>query len=159
MGRIDMKRAILQASLSAAVLLAAGCGYHPAAPREFAQYPRGYVFKGPLRAVSPDGVLFSVRTEKNKPEADLGFWREATKTRMGQAGYRVVSDSLCRMGGGEGVLLKLAAPMGDQDYLYWIAFTLSGSGGRILVAEASGESKRFLAREATILEAISATGW
>jgi hypothetical protein len=137
----------------------AGCGFTPRAPEEFAQYHRGYIFKGPMRAMSPDGVLFTVRTESNKPKADLAFWRDAMKTRMSQAGYRVTSDTTCNMHGTEGALLRLAAPVGNQDYLYWIAFSLNPSGSRILVAEAAGESKRFLARQDDIAKAIAESGW
>jgi hypothetical protein len=141
-------------------LLAAGCAnYHPSAPEGFGRYPRGSVFKSPLRAVSPDGVLFTVRTEDNKPKADLPFWREALKDRMAKAGYRVVADTICSMQGSPGALIKLAAPMGNQDYSYWIAFTLSASGEDILVAEAAGESKRFLARKDAILKAIEESGF
>jgi hypothetical protein len=147
------------AAAASAVLILAGCGFNPQVPREFAQYHRGYVFKGPLRAVSPDGVLFTVRTEANRPKADLAFWRDAMKTRMSQAGYRVVADTNCSMKGSEGALLKLAAPVGNQDYLYWIAFSLNPSGSRILVAEAAGESKRFMARQEGIAKAIAETGW
>lgn len=145
-------------ALLAAALLGA-CSYHPEAPKEFAVYPRGTFFKGPLKAVSPDGVIFTVRQEYNKPRADLGFWREAMKTRMGQAGYRVVSDTVIAMKGGEGALLKLAAPVGNQDYLYWIAFTMCNTGHRIVVAEAAGEAKKFLARQQEIIAAISASGF
>lgn len=151
---------LLATALSALTALLAGCGgFRPGIPADFAQYPRGYVFKGPLRATSPDGVLFTVRSEKNKPRADLAFWREAMKTRMGQAGYRVVADTACSMQGREGALLKLAAPVGNQDYFYWIAFSLNPSGSRILVAEAAGESRRFLARQDAIAGAISASGF
>lgn len=137
----------------------AGCGFQPQAPREFARYPRGVVFKGPMRSVSPDGVLFTVRSEKNKPEADLAFWRDAMKTRMSQAGYRVVADTSCKMKGADAALLKLAAPVGNQDYLYWIAFSLNASRSRILVAEAAGESRTFLARQDEISKAIAGSGW
>ena len=158
MSTIDrLLRSVALAAAASALL--AGCAFHPAAPKEFAQYHRGYVFKGPLHAVSPDGVLFTVRTEKNKPKADLAFWRDAMKSRMSQAGYRVVSDTSCSMKGTEGALLRLAAPVGNQDYLYWIAFSLNSSGSRILVAEAAGESKRFLARQDEISKAIAESGW
>ncbi len=136
------------------------CGtFRPAKPEEFAQYPRSDFFKRPLRAVSPDGVLFSVRRVANKPRADLVFWSEAMKTRMGQAGYRVVSDSACTMKGAEGRLLALAAPVGNEDYFYWIAFALSPSGDYIVVAEATGESRRFLARREAIRKAIVESGF
>lgn len=148
----------LLAGLATAALLA-GCAVNPAVPKDFAQYHRGFLFKGNLRAMSPDGVLFTVRCEKNKPRADLAFWREAMKTRMSQAGYRVVADTSCSMQGREGALLKLAAPVGNQDYLYWIAFSLNPSGSRILVAEAAGEAKKFLARQDDIAAAIAASGF
>lgn len=157
MARIDSPSLIM--AVLASALFLSGCAMHPAAPREFAVYPRGFLFKGPLRAVSPDGVIYSVRTEKQKPKADAGFWREALVNRMGQSGYRVISDTTCTMKGRDGVLLKLAAPVGNQDYLYWIAFTPSPSGRRMLVAEAAGESKRFLARQEEIRKAIAESGW
>lgn len=150
--------AVLLAAL-AAVWTLAGCAFQASAPDGFAQFPRSRVSSSPLRASSPDGVLFTVRTEKNDPPADLGFWREALKTRMGHAGYRVVADTVCPMHGSQGALLQLAAPVGNQDYFYWIAFTLSPSGKRILVAEAAGESKRFLAREEDIRKAIGDSGF
>ena len=147
------------AALAAAWALAGCAAFQASPPEGFAQYPRSRVSSSPLRASSPDGILFTVRTEKNDPPADLGFWREALKNRMGHAGYRVVGDTVCPMLGSQGSLLKLAAPMGNQDYFYWIAFTLSPSGTRILVAEAAGESKRFLAREEDIRKAIANSGF
>ena len=146
------------ASLLAAALLLGGCSFHPSAPKEFASYPRG-LFPGPFRALSPEGVLFSVRSQKNKPKADLAFWKEAVKTQMSETGYRVVSDTVCTMGGAPAGLLKLAAPVGDRDYLYWVAYSLSASGKKILVAEAAGEAKAFRARESDISAAIAATAW
>lgn len=157
MSTISRPLKVLGGLLAAALL--AGCAISPAVPKDFAQYHRGYLFKGDLRAMSPDGVLFTVRCEKNKPRADLAFWREAMKTRMGQAGYRVTADTACTMQGREGALLKLAAPVGNQDYLYWIAFTLNPSGSRLLVAEAAGEAKKFLARQEDIAKAIAESGF
>lgn len=155
---IDRSAAVLALALGAVLGLTA-CSFRPAKPEAFAQYPRGVLFKGPLRAVSPDGVLFSARKVANKPRADLAFWGEAMRTRMGQAGYRVVSDSSCAMRGAEGRLLALAAPVGNEDYFYWIAFALSPSGDDILVVEAAGESKRFLARREAIRKAIAESGF
>lgn len=151
--------AALTLAMAFALGLAACGSFNPAKPEEFAQYPRNALFKRPLRAVSPDGVLFSVHRVANKPRADLAFWSEAMRTRMGQAGYRVVSDSACTMKGAEGRLLTLAAPVGNEDYFYWIAFALSPSGDHIVVAEATGESKRFLARREAIRKAIAESGF
>jgi hypothetical protein len=142
-----------------ASLLLGACAFHPQSPAEFAEYPRGMVFNRSLRALSPDGVHFSVRCEKNKPRAEMTYWREAMKTRMSQAGYRILQDTTCSMQGQPGILLKLATPYGNQDYLYWIAFSLNRAGSKIVVAEAAGESKRFLARQDAIEKAIAASGF
>lgn len=144
--------------LSTAILFCA-CAIHPKAPAEFAEYPRGVVFNRSLRALSPDGVHFSVRCEKNKPHAEMAYWREAMKTRMSQAGYRILEDTTCAMQGQPAFLLKLATPYGNQDYFYWIAFSLNPSGSKILVAEAAGESKSFLTRQGAIEKAIAESGW
>src|SRR6185369_13473187 len=92
----------LLAGAAALAWALAGCAFNAAPPDGFAQFPRLRIFGEPLRASSPDGVLFTVRTEKNDPPADLGFWREALKTRMGHAGYRVVAYTLCPMVGSQG---------------------------------------------------------
>ena len=141
--------------LSTAALLGIGCAPHAVAPREFASYPSSLFSSADFRAVSPEGLLFSVRTEKNNPKADLPFWRQAMKTRMSQAGYRILSDTDCVMGGAPAALLKMAAPVGNKDYFYWVALSISGK--KILVAEAAGEAKPFLRRATDIAEAISAT--
>jgi hypothetical protein len=144
-------------ALLAACACLAACGIHPVPPAGFANYEG--VKRGPLKAVSPDGVLFTVRSEANDPKADLAFWREALKTHMSQSGYRIVEDTTCAMGKAPGGLLKLAAPVGDRDYLYWVAFSLSPSGKELLVAEAAGEAKAFRARESEIAAAMAATAW
>lgn len=143
--------------LAAALGLGACASYHSAAPKEFATY--GKASKGPLKAISPEGMLFTVRSEKNEPKADLAFWREAMKAHMSQSGYRIVEDTSCSMGAAPAGLLKLAAPVGNRDYLYWIAFSLSPTGKEVLVAEAAGEAKAFRARSADIAQAIAATAW
>ncbi len=142
-------------ALGMAAFLWVGCAPHAVAPREFARYPGSLFSSADFRAVSPEGLLFSVRTEKNNPQADLAFWRQAMKTRMSQAGYRILSDSDCVMGGTAAALLKMAAPVGNKDYCYWVAISISGK--KILVAEAAGEAKPFLRRAKDIGEAISAT--
>jgi hypothetical protein len=158
MNRVRILRSGIWAALLSAVFLSA-CAFHPQVPSEFAHYPRGWIFHSSLKAMSPDGVLFTVRSEKNKPYAEMPFWREAMKTRMTQAGYRVLADTTCTMQGKPGRILKLATPYGNQDYFYWIAFSLNASGKKLLVVEAAGESKAFLARQVAIEEAISKSGW
>ena len=105
------------------------------------------------RFLSPEGVMVSVRALPNKPEADLAFWKTALKTRMSQAGYRVLGDSAVSIGGAEGSLLRLAAPLGRTDYLYLVGLTVRGK--EIRVAETAGEASLVLAREQAVLKALA----
>lgn len=110
--------------------------------------------KGRFHAVSPDDVVFRVRTAKNKPEADLAFWKEAMTTRMTEAGYRVTRVGEVTANGVPGALLEVSAPDGEQDAAYLIAVFVDG--GRLVLAEAAGEVGRFAARRDAVLAAIGA---
>ncbi len=103
-------------------------------------------------AVSPDDVVFRVRTARNKPKADLMFWKEAMITRMTGAGYRVIATGDVTAGGAPGALLELSAPDGTQDAAYLVAVFVDG--GRLVVVESAGEVARFAARRAAVIEAI-----
>ncbi len=104
------------------------------------------------RAASPDRVLFRVRTVKQKPKAELDFWREAVANRMTDAGYRVVDQSSIEAGGTEGAMLELAAPLGNQDWSYLLA--MFPRGRKMVLVEAAGEVSDFAARREAIVEAI-----
>ena len=105
-------------------------------------------------AVSPDDVVFRVRTARNKPKADLDFWKEALRTRMKEAGYRLTSESEVRAGDTPGALLEVAAPDGASDAAYLIVIFVDGS--RLVIVEAAGEAGRFAPRRQAILDAVSA---
>lgn len=117
-------------------------------PDGFAPYPH----KRYPRALSPDDVVFRVRAFRNKPQADLAFWREALRTRMVEAGYRLVSDEDVQAGGRPGAILDLAAPIGQSDVRYLVALFVRGH--RIIVVEAAGLANRLAARRAAIVAAI-----
>ncbi len=107
-----------------------------------------------MRALSPDGVMYSARALANEPAADLVFWKTAMKTRMSQAGYRVLGDSSFALAGSDAALLKLAAPLGQKDYLYFVVISVRGK--KIWVVEAAGEAARFHARASEVLKAMAA---
>jgi hypothetical protein len=44
-----------------------------------------------FQAISPDEVAFRVRTARNRPRADLSYWRDALRSRMQDAGYTELS--------------------------------------------------------------------
>jgi len=111
-----------------------------------------YKVKREHRAVSPDEVLYSVRSEKHKPKADLEFWKEAVKVRMSEAGYRELRDEGITAGNSKGWLLEFTAPLGTQDYIYSLgAFPI---GAKVVIVEAAGEASRYEERREVIQAAI-----
>ncbi len=131
-------------------LMLLGCAsFRASAPEGFAPYPGD----NPFRAISPDGVVYRAQTLPNDPEADLAFWREAVKTRMEKAGYKIVSDSTLPVGDREAALLELAAPLGNRDYGYLIAVAVEGK--KILLVESAGDARDFVPRKAAVLKAIT----
>ena len=96
-------------------------------PQGFAAYRELWQDWFELRAVSPDGVVYRVRTEDNEPTADLPFWQAALKKRMLDAGYILVAESETKAGKQPGYLLELAAPVGQEDFVYLIALFVNGS--------------------------------
>jgi hypothetical protein len=119
--------------------------------------PDGFApFKGgsPFRAVSPDGIVYRVRNAANEPKADIGFWKEAMKKRMLDAGYHLLSDAdIASANGTPGYLLELTAPVGQQDNAYLLA--LFAKDKDLVVAEASGEVALFQKRRAAITAAMA----
>lgn len=137
-------------ALSTVLLLGvAACGtLRSAAPVGFAAYDAN----DPFRAVSPDGVVFRVRSEGNEPEARLPFWKEALKKRMIDAGYVFVTDGEVKAAHETGYLLELAAPLGQQDYSYLLA--VFDRGANLVIVEASGEVTKFRPRREAVVAAI-----
>ncbi len=120
-----------------------------------AEPPEGfsaYKIKREHRAVSPNEVLFSVRSEKHKPKADLEFWKEAVTVRMDEAGYHSLRQEEIMAGLSKGWLLEFTAPLGTQDYVYSLAaFPM---GGKLVVVESAGEASRYEERRDSVLGAI-----
>jgi hypothetical protein len=136
--------------LFAAAFALSACATPGAVPKGFASYDDFFA----LRAVSPDGVTFTVRNEDNDPEASLEFWSEALKKRMTDAGYRFVADAALEADGREGYLLELSAPLGQQDYTFLIGLFVVED--ELIIAEAAGEMGRLATRRLDLVEAISA---
>jgi len=134
-----------------AAVLGLGCGsarLEP--PAGFAPYEAS----GAFRAVSPEAVVYRVRTEPNEPRADLPFWKEALERRMIDGGYRVLAKSDVSAAGGEpGFLLELAAPYGAQDFGYLLAIFVRDD--RIVIVESAGEALRLQAQREAVLAAIA----
>lgn len=118
-------------------------------PEGFAAYPPVEAFK----AVSPDGVVYRVRSVPNKPYAEIDFWKEAMKRRMLEAGYRMTAEAPIQAGTQKGYLLELAAPLGPQDFSYMIAIFVKKESIRI--AEAAGEVMTLAKHRPALIKAMS----
>jgi hypothetical protein len=107
---------------------------------------RGY------RAISADGVVFRIRRVEHEPEGELAFWRDAARERMVAAGYELLGEGLLE-GRDDAAWLDLAAPIGDQDWGYLVAFYPRGED--LVIAEAVGEVRALDARKDALLAAMS----
>ena len=118
--------------------------------------PEGFAVwrkRGRFQAVSPDEVLFRVRSAKNKPAAELSYWREALRNRQTDAGYTLLAESDINASGHPGVLLEFGAANGEQDQTYLVALFVSGS--TLVIAEATAEATRMRSRRDALLAAIT----
>lgn len=120
-----------------------------ALPEGFAAYPPQDAFK----AVSPEGVVFRVRNEPNRPYAEMDFWKEALKKRMLEAGYRFGAEGPLQAGVRQGYLLELTAPYGPQDYGYMIAIFVDKEN--IQIAEAAGEVTALATHRPALMKAMA----
>lgn len=117
-------------------------------PEGFAVYRKSRRFQ----AVTADNVVFRIRSAKNKPEADLDFWKEALKERQVAAGYTVLDEAM--MGENGTYLLKLGAANGPQDQTYVIGLRVKGK--QLILAEATGAAEAFEAHDKAVRAAIDA---
>jgi len=137
-------------ALAAALWLCACVHTTPATlPEGFAAYPP----EGAFKAVTPDGVVYRVRRESNKPYADMAFWKEALKKRMLEAGYRLSAEAPLAAGPRQGYLLELTAPYGPLDYGYMIAIFVEKES--IQIAEAAGEVAALAKQRPALLAAMA----
>jgi hypothetical protein len=136
--------------ITGSLLIAASCSrpFTAVAPGGFATYKGGDSF----RSVSPDHVVYRVRTCRNKPYADFGFWREALPERMKNAGYRIIGDSVIVINNQNALLLEMAAPLGDADFSYIVLMSVGKK--RILLAEAAGLFTELQRRKPEIIAAL-----
>jgi hypothetical protein len=134
-----IKRTGLTILMAAQAMMLFSCAHFTAhSPSGFAAYKSRCTFK----AVSPDGVIYRVRSVENKPKAQLPFWNEAVITRMKNAGYTLVDTSLIIVQRHDAFISELAAPLGTEDHSY------------LTIVEAACEVSKFQKRKPEIIEAI-----
>jgi hypothetical protein len=128
------------------------------APRITIQPPAGYAEagnarEGSFRALSPEGLAFRVRSFRNEPAKDLGFWGEALESHLRKEGYRPNGEGRSFQAGNlPGSALEWVVPFGQESYVYLTALLVAGD--RILLAEAGGPYKLYLEYRSSLLESL-----
>lgn len=136
-------------------LLLTACPSNHTMPKGVSWVPEGFAAYDNTKqqaAVSPEGVRYAIRYEKNQPHADLSFWQAAMKKRLLDTGYIFVSDSTIKGSKQSGYLLELSAPAGNQDYIWLIALFVHDK--KLQIIEATGEEKLFKLHRAKIVKAM-----
>jgi hypothetical protein len=116
-------------------------------PAGFAEERKGAAYF----AISPEGILFKVRTVRNYPEKNLDFWSRAMKKHLTEEGYQFIKEDTFEMKK-PGVLFEWGAPYGRENYIYLTGIIVSG--GRIAVAEAACEFSLFAANKDSLFESF-----
>ncbi len=149
-----MKLSPVFATAFACLCIASGCtpAPHLFAPSEFAELhdQRSYDY----RATSAQGIVLAVRTEPNKPRANVDFWVDAIDVRLRRQGYvaekslSVQSDS-----GAIGKQIRYTRVEPDRrTYCYWV--TLFASNDKLYIVEAGGDQEAFKPAEGTVEKAV-----
>ena len=148
----------LSLSLAAALGLLAGCANQlVATPDRFvALEQRGRIYYD-YRATSADGVVIAVRAlEIDRDQGgDLQFWVDAVELRLRQlGGYALLSTSDVTTGKGlDGKQLSFGRDEKQHPYRYTVTVFLTAH--QLLVVEAGGPEKKFVARQDHIATAIA----
>lgn len=146
--------ALLAGAVLAPVLLAlvscATIGLSVSRPEGFAEEasPREY------RAISPEGLMYRVRTVENYPPKDLAFWSEALRNHLSREGYHMIGqgERFTDTRQQEGMLYEWGVRYGPEDHIYLTAILVFGD--RIAVAEAGGEHVTYRKYRDRLLESL-----
>ena len=167
--RRGQSAAAVAAMALAAVTLSVGCTTPSPVvvqpPEGFASYDlsqrRTDADLAPTRhlAMSPEGVLFRVRTTPNEPRQTLSFWTEALRTQLTREGYTFLDEAELDSAVGTVSVLRWSAPVGNADWVYVTA--LGATGDSLVIAEAAGAVDEFGEYQTALrasLEALAPAG-
>ncbi|MBA7486628.1 MAG: hypothetical protein GH155_05935 [Spirochaeta sp.] len=118
-------------------------------PAGFAETARATEY----RAISPEGILYRVRSVENYPAKDLEFWSKALKNQLAKEGYLLTADGEeFTAGNRRGVLYEWGVRFGNEDFIYLTAIIVFDN--RITIAEAGGEHTIYAKYRQPILESL-----
>ncbi len=131
----------------------------PSTPPPFSiEKPAGFAIAesedgGLYSAVSPEGIIFGIKTAENYPVKDIEFWSDALKNQFINNGYQLYKEEeLLIENGSKGIYFEWLAPYSSSTYIYLTFITVKGDN--IVIAEAAGEVKLFAIYREAILESI-----
>ena len=149
-----MNKIVAPVALAAAVLALASCTTLVQKPEGFAEVLPRQVAAAQYRAVSPEGMIYRVRTLKNYPVQTLEFWAQALQNHLEREGYRSISDGRSfQTEENSGRIFEWAMPYGNQSYIYITAIVVSQK--KIAVAEATAEHTIYYQYREALIESLA----
>lgn len=145
-----MRRLLLPLSLGLLVLTVSCSRLSVVPPEGFAELKgrRSY------RAISPEGMLYRVRSIKNKPQKDLSFWGEALENHLINEGYRPSGEARSfESGDREGLYYEWVLPSSNESYLYLTALVVTDR--TITLAEAAAPHPVFIQYRQALLDSLA----
>ncbi len=104
-------------------------------------------------AVSPEGILFDIKTAENYPVKDIDFWGNALRNQFIDNGYQLYKEEEISIeNGSKGIYFEWLAPFASSTYIYLTFITVEGDN--IIIAEAAGEVKLFADYREALIESI-----
>jgi len=109
--------------------------------------------KTEYRAISPEGMLYRVRSVENYTVKDLDFWSRALKNQLVKEGYHLTDEGEeFTAADHRGVLYEWGVRYGNEDFIYLTAIIVFDK--RITIAEAGGEHTIYAKYRQPILESL-----
>jgi hypothetical protein len=149
-----VKRFVASIAFAAAVLALSSCATMVRKPEGFAEVPPWQIVATQYKAVSPEGMIYRVRTLKNYPVQTLEFWAQALRNHLEKEGYRSVSQGCpFQTGDHSGMIFEWAMPYSNESYIYLTAIVVSEK--KIAVAEAAAEHTIYYQYREALLESLA----
>ncbi len=145
-----MKRVLLPIALIS-LLLAVSCSRLSVTPPEgFAELKGRRIYQ----AISPEGMLYRIRSIKNDPRKNLEFWGEALENHLVKEGYRLNGKARSFTSGDrEGLSCEWVLPYGNESYLYLTAVIVTDK--TITLAEAAAPYPVFIQYRQALLDSLA----
>ena len=145
-----MRRALLPVAL-VFVLFTVSCSRLSVTPPDgFAELKGGRTY----RAISPEGMLYRIRSMKNDPKKNLEFWAEALENHLVKEGYRVNGTARSFTSGDHGGLShEWVLPYGNESYLYLTALIVTDK--TIVLAEAAAPYPVFILYRQALMDSLA----